>query len=153
MTLLACGGRHRGDREVARMADAIFEEPDPDRRIELVGRAFFAPGNDASVWADGWDKAVADAQLEAIAATPRDLWVDTVVDPTLVVQGLDDALAPPVNGQEYAAAHPEVELVDLPGAGHALLPERPAEVARAVVDFLERVERRRGRGSGASGGH
>jgi pimeloyl-ACP methyl ester carboxylesterase len=53
------------------------------------------------------------------------------------VQGLQDACAVPENGRRYVAMHPEIaQLVEIDGAGHALLPEQPAAVAAAVVDFL-----------------
>jgi pimeloyl-ACP methyl ester carboxylesterase len=32
-----------------------------------------------------------------------------------------------------------VELVEIDGAGHALLPERPDELAQACLQFLSRV--------------
>jgi pimeloyl-ACP methyl ester carboxylesterase len=55
----------------------------------------------------------------------------------LVIQGLDDITAPPANGRDLKRAFPaRVRLVDLERAGHALLLERPTEIAQAVVSFL-----------------
>ena len=43
----------------------------------------------------------------------------------------------PENGRRFVAAHPDVAtLVEIDGAGHALLPEQPAAVASAVLGFL-----------------
>jgi len=55
----------------------------------------------------------------------------------LVVQGSDDQIAPPKNGellkQEMGT---RVTLVAFPGAGHLFLVTRPKETAAAVVSFL-----------------
>ena len=43
----------------------------------------------------------------------------------------------PENGRRYAAMHPDrVQLVEIDGAGHALLPERPEAISAAVLAFL-----------------
>ena len=59
--------------------------------------------------------------------------------PLLVVQGEDDMTAPPANGLALQDEFPDrVELVELEGAGHFLLVEKPAEVAEAIVSYLRR---------------
>ncbi len=71
------------------------------------------------------------------ATDPADWW-DAGTAPLLVVQGLADRIAPPANGRDLAIAHPDrVTLIEIERAGHALLPEQPADVAAAVVGFLE----------------
>ena len=55
----------------------------------------------------------------------------------LVVQGLEDVWAVPEKGRRYAAMHPDrVQLVEIDGAGHAQLPERPEAISAAVLAFL-----------------
>jgi len=78
--------------------------------------------------------------MEALLHT-RPTWRTVSFDPTpvLLVQGLQDALAPPDDGRHYAAEHPQVKLVEIEGAGHALLPERPTELAEACLPFLSQV--------------
>lgn len=62
--------------------------------------------------------------------------------PTLVIAGTDDALTPPKYA-EYLAAHiHRAELHLLQGAGHMLIIDRPAEVARAIEAFLSKVTSR-----------
>ena len=57
--------------------------------------------------------------------------------PLLVIQGLDDEVAPPGNGHALREQLGErVRVVDLPHAGHFLLLEQPEAVARAVSEFL-----------------
>ena len=57
--------------------------------------------------------------------------------PTLVVSAEDDTLKPPSYGREIAASIPGARFALVPGAGHAVVVEKPEEVARLVLAFLE----------------
>ncbi|MDZ7728767.1 MAG: alpha/beta hydrolase [Dehalococcoidia bacterium] len=107
-------------------------------RLPSVQDAFFAPGNEASVWVDGWWPCAAAAQALATRRTPTEEWWHAGTAPVLVVQGMQDRLAPPGNAcalQEDLGDR--VTLVEVEGAGHALLPEQPEAVATAVKSFFE----------------
>jgi pimeloyl-ACP methyl ester carboxylesterase len=138
LTLLAAGGYVEMADEVATaLLDCFRLAMGSPEHLSAVARAFFAPGHDPAVWAGGWMADVARYQMAAVAATDRAAWWDAVAPRVLVVQALQDAVAPVENGRRYAADHPrEVTLVEIDGAGHALIVERPDEVARAVVGFL-----------------
>lgn len=138
LVLLACGGHVPMDPEVATSFLGCFDiSPDPDTHLANVQRAFFAPGNDASVWADGWKPEVAAYQTAAVRAARRSDWWDAVGRRVLVVQALQDVIAVPENGRKYAADHPnEVKLVEIEGAGHAMLPEQPKLIECVVLQFL-----------------
>jgi pimeloyl-ACP methyl ester carboxylesterase len=139
VTLLAAGGRHPGDDEAHRALLRCFGGPPADEHRAAVETAFFAPGNDPTPFLDGWDADAALQQGRAVQATDPADWWDGGTAPVLVVQGLDDRIAPPANGRDLAVAHPDrVTLVEVERAGHALLPEQPAAVAAAVVGFLRR---------------
>jgi len=57
----------------------------------------------------------------------------------LVVQGTEDVVALPENAKRLAAEFPErVTLVGLRHAGHALLPEQPEQVEKAILAYLQR---------------
>lgn len=114
----------------------------PDKHLEAVRFAFFAPGNDPSVWRGGWHQDVALAQSGATEAVDVGRWWGAGGRvPILIVQGLQDVVAPPENGRMLKEAEPDrVTLIELDGAGHALLPEKPTEIAQAVVEFLHRVD-------------
>jgi pimeloyl-ACP methyl ester carboxylesterase len=60
----------------------------------------------------------------------------------LVIQGLQDTVAPPENGHMMAAELGDrVELLDIDGAGHALLPEQPEKIAAAIIAFARRHQK------------
>jgi pimeloyl-ACP methyl ester carboxylesterase len=135
--LLAAGGKVAMAPDIEQSLVASFDLSLPDgERMEHVARAFFAPGNDPSVWRDGWRRDVAEIQIEATRRTPVDTWWEAGKAPILVVQPLQDVLAPPENAEALRAAAPQrVQVVAIDGAGHALLPEQPEAVARAVIGF------------------
>jgi len=58
----------------------------------------------------------------------------------LVLQGTEDQIAPPENGEllkrELGA---RVTLVPIPGAGHLMFLEEPEKTATAVLSFLKRM--------------
>lgn len=122
-----------------------------DKHLEHVAHAFFAPGNDATVWQSGWHPDVARMQRAAVqglarqagaagAATGVDAWWAGGTARILVVQGLQDTVALPENGRLLQSEFRDrVELIEIDGAGHALLPEKPDAIADAVLDFIKRL--------------
>lgn len=59
-----------------------------------------------------------------------------VTSPTLVLWGENDRLIPRAHGEAYAAGIPNARLAIVPGTGHMVPLERPAEFARRVAQFL-----------------
>lgn len=142
VTLFAAGGLVPPTPEVrAAMGRCFAELADPAERMTDLQLAFFSNGNDASVWLDGWWPVAARAGVAAVEATPLRDWWNAGPVPVLVVQGLDDACAVPENGRRFIAdADGRGQLVELAGAGHALLPEQPVAVAGALISFLKSQE-------------
>lgn len=138
VTLLAAGGLIAPDDEVSASGARCFQLGLLDvERLEDIRSAFFGPNSDPSVWLDGWWPSAAAAQTAAGRATPLDDWWTAGQAPLLVIQGLHDRLAIPANGhalKEQLGAR--VRVVDLPDAGHALLPEQPEAIAGEMVAFL-----------------
>ena len=60
----------------------------------------------------------------------------TVSTPTLVLAGDGDSI-PTVHSVEIARALPHAQLCIVPGAGHMVIREKPAQVNRAILDFLD----------------
>jgi pimeloyl-ACP methyl ester carboxylesterase len=59
-----------------------------------------------------------------------------IAAPTLVVCGENDTLKPVAHSRAIAAALPNAELAIVPGAGHAVVIEKPDDVCAAIEEFL-----------------
>ena len=136
--LLACGGLIEMPEESRKALIGCFDESlSPEEHIACVRKGFFADGNDPEVWRDGWYPQVMRMQSSAVRATDVEDWWEAGGQPMLVVQALDDAIALPANAQDIKQRLGErITLAELAHAGHAMLPEQPAEIARIVGDYL-----------------
>jgi pimeloyl-ACP methyl ester carboxylesterase len=68
---------------------------------------------------------------------PWDEWWTGGNAPLLVIQGIDDIVAPPGNGHALREQLGErVQVVDIPRAGHFVIVEQPDRVATAVTGFI-----------------
>lgn len=56
--------------------------------------------------------------------------------PTLLLGGEHDAISPPAEMREIAAAIPQARFIEIPGAGHMSPLEKPDEVNAAIREFL-----------------
>ncbi len=75
------------------------------------------------------------AAAEFMAATDTADLLPTITVPTLVLVGEHDVVTGVEESRLLADRIPGARLVVVPGAGHAALTEKPAEVARAVLDL------------------
>jgi len=140
LILLSAGGMVPRSPEIERMTTR-FWETDLARQDRLMAlrRAFFATGNDVTAWEDGWYFQTARAQRAADARTPLKEWWAGGSAPILVLQGTEDVAAVPQNAKKLAAEFPDrVTVVEIPRAGHAMLPEQPEEIAAAILAYLRR---------------
>lgn len=138
--MLAAGGKAPMKPGALEALTAVFDEKLPhDKHIAAVKFAFFADGNDPSSWDKGWYGEVAEMQAAATKAQPVTEWWGAGQASLLVVQGLQDTVAPTENGRMIKAEFSErATLHEIDGAGHAMLPERPQQVAKIVLDYLRR---------------
>jgi len=143
VVLIAAGGLVEPAEAAQKALLAAFDTSLSEAaHLEAIQEAFFAPGNDPAVWKDGWHGVVAFCQGEAGRRTPVAEWWEAGGKPVLVIQGLSDVVAVPENGHRLQAAAPQrVTVVDLAGAGHALLPEQPEAIAAALIDWLAANQR------------
>jgi len=139
IVLLACGGKVPPAPEINAALLSCFDSSlGAEEHLKVVATAFFAPGNDASVWADGWYADVAVTQGIASASTASDAWWTAGNADVLIVQPAQDVVAVPENAYQIKSALGErATLVVIDQAGHALLPEQPEQVARVVVQWLD----------------
>lgn len=135
--LLAARGPHRPHPETAVAHRRVFvPELTMEEHLEAVSLAFFADGNDPVAWVDGWHPVLAAGQLEAQRLTPHPLPQAGPVD-TLLVRPSEDRLVSAASTLDLAKElDGRVSVVDIPRAGHALLPEQPKAVSVAVLTWL-----------------
>lgn len=126
------------------MADALAVASDTecsrDERLAALRLCMFAPGNDPSPWLEGWHPQWRQAYREAGRFPPKDAWFGHSHAPVLDLQGAQDAWRPEATRQELAQAlgkQVTIEVIDR--AGHALVPEQPQAIARAVARWARRI--------------
>jgi len=152
IVMLAAGGKVPVPERAREALWGCFDLALPDQvHIENVRYAFFAPGNDPTVWSSGWHPEVAQMQRATTVGLDRpnavqsgggraasvDAWWAGGNVPLLAIQGLQDAVALPENGRLLKAEFGDrVQLTEIDRAGHALLPEQPEIVAANVLAFL-----------------
>lgn len=139
IVMLAAGGKVAPEREVRiAMAGSLNPDAPEDVRRDNVRKAFFAPGNDPSAWLHGWSPRSAEMG-RGVAAANAAVWWGGGKAPILLLQGLQDVVAPPDNARLLREEFGErVDLIEIDNAGHALLPEQPELVANNVLAFLRR---------------
>jgi pimeloyl-ACP methyl ester carboxylesterase len=140
LTLVAAGGQAPIPLRIqgALLVATAGFLPDGFRERQMR-RAFFAEGNEIpDHWNAGWNFRAGLSQIRANATTRSEEFWRGGAAPMLVLQGEEDPVAPPeAAGLALAAEFPErVTLVSIPGASHALLPERSELINEAVIAFL-----------------
>jgi pimeloyl-ACP methyl ester carboxylesterase len=140
LILLAAAGAVPRSAAVEVTTTRFWETPlPPADRLAAIRQVFFAPSNDPYVWANGWHFDVARAQRASDRRTPSKDWWAGGSASMLVLQGADDVIVLPENAKRLAAEFPDrVTLVEIAHAGHALLPEQPEAIAKAVLAYLRR---------------
>src|SRR5215831_15796555 len=87
-------------------------------RLAVLRQTFFAPGNYAGVWQDGWNFEVAGAQRASDSRMALDEWWAGGAVPMLVIYGAEDKIAIPANAKSLATEFPDrVTLVEVSKAG------------------------------------
>ncbi|MCZ4312962.1 alpha/beta hydrolase [Comamonadaceae bacterium G21597-S1] len=105
-------------------------------RLASLRHAFFAPGNDASVWLSGWHPHLRDVYRRAGAIPAKDRWWPVSHAPILDLQAALDPWRPPVSRNELKdQLGDKVTVRVIPHASHALVTEQAAAVAAAIVEW------------------
>jgi pimeloyl-ACP methyl ester carboxylesterase len=142
VVLVAAGGKVPPDPSLADL-NARLRQPDlPEaERVRVYASRMLAPGADPKpllAIEESWPEAQA-AQAAAGRATRLEEWWAGGAGPMLVIQGLQDKVAPPGNGRDLKANYPDrVTLVDVDHAGHGIIVEHPARVAEEAARFFAR---------------
>jgi len=142
--LLAAGGKAKPDSEAMNHLLKLYQPNIPkDERIKAAHLSLFSPAtNPDKILATFknrkfWPKA-AIAHSTANQSTSVEDWWSGGEASMLVIQGLDDRIAPPANGRALRDDFSErVKLIELENAGHALIHEQPEIIAKNVISFLQ----------------
>ena len=126
------------------LSDAVRKAGDLSRpeaeRLKALRMAFFAPGHDARVWLSGWHTEVDESQFAAGRATQQSEWWPGGKAPLLDVQAELDPFKPRSMMNEIRQEFGErAEIVVIPDASHALIPEQPAAVTAAIVTWIGKL--------------
>lgn len=109
-----------------------------EQRLVYLRKAFFAPGNDPTVWLGGWHDATHHAESHARNTTPVDDYFAAGTAPILDLQGEADTVAPRrFSGVLKSMLGDRVQVVVLKNAGHAMAPEQPKAMADAIAVFAK----------------
>jgi pimeloyl-ACP methyl ester carboxylesterase len=106
--------------------------------VTVLGARWLSPASDPKILAqvECWP-AVLVAHLATSRGVALEEWWGAGTAPLLVIQGLDDEVAPAGNGYALREQFGErVRVIDLPRAAHFLVLEQPEAVTRAVAEFL-----------------
>ena len=111
-----------------------------EERLVALRFAFFAPGNDATIWLKGWHPEIRDSQRAAAAAVRQDAWWSGGSAPLLDLQAAEDPFKPEAQRNEMKDEFGErVTVIVIPHASHALIPEQPMAVVDALAGWIKRL--------------
>ncbi|MFC0447718.1 alpha/beta fold hydrolase [Rhodococcus jostii] len=140
--VVAAAGARNYPAALTELAVKCSDSSLPDaERIGYLQTGFFAPGNDPAEWLTGWYPEVSKRQLAASAATPKEEWWDVAHQPILDLQSALDPFRPRETENELRDRFGElVTVAVVPNASHALIPEAPAQVVRALTDWIRALD-------------
>ena len=142
LVLLAAGGNFELDKEqIASLRNSFDPKLADKERLKAIKRAFFAEGNDPSVWLNGWYPDLAAAQVLSARMINGDFFKRAGGKDFLLIQAQEDFIAPPEKaGRVLKSELPEqVTYVEIPNTGHALSSERPDEIAAEIIRYFSRA--------------
>jgi pimeloyl-ACP methyl ester carboxylesterase len=130
-----------GARELSEAVRKAGDSRLPDQeRLKYLSKAFFASGNDPSVWLTGWYHEVDEMQFAAGRATKQSEWWSAGNVPLLDLQAADDPFKPRTMMNEIRDEFGDrATVVVIANASHALIPEQPAAVIEAIVAWMRKL--------------
>ena len=143
--LISAGGLIGPDPEVVplfqKMLTQGLENMTDKEKMDTIGHVMYSPATDikrirlpGKVWRD-----VIPSQIYAAQATKLDDWWAGGNAPMMIIQGLDDRIAPPANGRDLEERFRErIQLIEIEDAGHALLEEWPEIVVNNIIAHVHK---------------
>ena len=141
--LLAAGGKIPPSPEALKNLTKLYNKNISNKeRFEAAKLSLFSPTtdsetvNNAMKHGRSWPEAVA-AHSKANQLTLLSEWWNGGQATMLVIQGLDDLIALPENGQILKNQFGErVRLINIENAGHYMHAEQPKTIANSIIAFL-----------------
>lgn len=144
--LLAAGGKVKLKPGAERALQIMFNPASTDAEVLAIMPYFVSdPKDSARIWdIMKGSRAPEAASIERTAAqaTPLDTWWAPPGDTKyLILQGSEDQIAPPENGQILKQElGNRATLIDVPGAAHMLPLEQPETTAKHVINFIQKLD-------------
>lgn len=145
--LLAAGGKVQPKPAAQHALEVIFNPASKDADI-LAQMPYLVsnPADAARVWAlfkPSLDPRVAGIEKAAAEGTPLSAWWAPPGDVKyLILQGAEDQIAPPENGaQLQTELGARATVVNVPGAAHLLPLEQPEAAAKAIISFIQGLDK------------
>ncbi|PZQ46386.1 MAG: alpha/beta hydrolase [Rhodovulum sulfidophilum] len=112
-----------------------------EQRLEALRIGFFAPGNDPTVWLEGWNARISEFQRPIIADPKEEEWWSGGAVPLLDLQALQDPFRPRETANDIRDEFGDrVTIATIDNASHALIPEQPEAVVAAIVDWAATLD-------------
>jgi pimeloyl-ACP methyl ester carboxylesterase len=142
VSLIAANVGHAPSPPDVRAAIRNSANPDLPReeRLEALRFAFFAPGNDAEGWLEGWYPHVLAHQRVAGDRTPRTRDYAGGGKPILYLQPSHDPLAHVEDAEIFRRENgSRVKVVIVPNASHAAIAEQPDFISRELIAYVRNL--------------
>jgi pimeloyl-ACP methyl ester carboxylesterase len=144
VVLIAAGGKYPPKPEVLATLRQVQDRSLPlDKRAEAARLVLYGPKSTISVAEMHLDEVSATTiKTQSLSPTvPEDAWWSGGKAPILVLQGLNDVIAPPENGRSLQRDYPKrVTLVEFEDLGHSMARERPDLVATAIASWTKKLK-------------
>lgn len=144
VVLIAAGGKFPPKPEVMTTMRVTQDQSLPlDKRAAAARTVFYGPNTTISAIEMRLDDiSAATIKAQSLAPTvPLEAWWGGGGAPMLVLQGLQDVIAPPENGRSLRRDYPErVTLVEFEDLGHAMAQERPDLVVDAILSWAKKLK-------------
>lgn len=140
--LLAAGGKIPPKPDAEKALMVMFDPKSTDAEVLKIMPYFVAnPADSQRIWNMMKPSRAPGAmamEKEAAENTPLDTWWAPPGDaPYLILQGSEDQIAPPENGEELKKELGDrATLINVPGAAHAMPLEQPETAAKHIADFI-----------------
>ena len=144
LILLCAAGKVQPSAETMKIFSKTFTRETP--REELIDSfiySFFSPDTPRESalrilrLSKNWPEAK-KANRFANTNTNVEEWWDSGKADLLIIQGLDDRIAPPENGRLYKEKFGDrITLIEIEKAGHFLVQEQPQVISKAIISYLK----------------